>query len=263
MHVYELTVPGTWLTGLAEDDRRDAESLLRLMTSSIEDAALALTLFDSTKALGATDGDATMAQWEQERSEEAAVRRELEQGLPADLTPEARFHAERELYDLARLEAKRRRWAAGQLPDSYKHRMPFLHAKSFVYAMDMIERSLSQLMRLSSIPDLTAIQKSWADAFPDLVHVRDSAHHAEDRVRGKRYDKPLPNKPVMNDAVHAPHGGVLIVDMLNENRYGGTLGDGSYGEVDLSVDSLRIAGQVVQAVLSAFTWTGPTDHRPS
>jgi hypothetical protein len=262
MYVYELMLPGTWLDGLDAAVARDAEGLLRLMANGVDDAAIALTLFDSVHG-NAVARSSGREGWEEDRAREAAIRNRLAAALPVGLTTEQRWVAEQRLSEAARVEAKRQKWSEGNWPDSYQHRIPFLHAKTFVYALDGIAKALKQLRRLVGIPDLSTIAASWDQAFPQLVHVRDSAHHAEDRVRGKgKHDKPLPNVPVLTPAIHAPNGGVVVMDMLTNNRYGGTLADGSYGEVEVSPESLAAAGGVVQQAALAFQWKGPEDHRP-
>lgn len=67
----------------------------------------------------------------------------------------------------------------------------------------------------------------------------------------------------MNETINAPHGGVLVVDQLTNDRYGGTLADGSYGEVEVSLKSAVVAQQAVQAAFDAWTWKGPTRMAPS
>lgn len=264
MYVLELVQPGVWLEGIDDDDlKRDVESLLRLLTNCVEDAAISLTLFDEARRSTLEPSEDRVASWQADRERERRIEAQLEQSLPSDLDFHGRFAALDEIREFARQEGKRQRWREGRIPDGYLHRMPFLHAKSFVYALDTLQKSLEQLSHISVAPP--GVRGALADyraAFPDLIHVRDSSHHAEDRVRGRRREKRIKLKPVENSAVSAP-GGVLIVDMLNDRRYGGTLGDGSYGEVDVSQESLRVAGCGVQRVLESFSWSGPPRHLPS
>ncbi len=261
MYVFEVTVPGTWLTGLADETSREASALLRLSTDALEDAAISLSLFEGARAVVATS--VSREDWERERQQEIASVDRLRRGLPAQLTTADTFRAENDLYDEARIEAKRARWRAGQLPAGYRHRLPFLHAKSCVYAVDSIGKALRTLAALDGVPtEIAAVLEEWRRAFPLLVPVRNSAHHQEDRVRGKAGDKPLDLQPVLTGPIHAPSGGVLVIDMLNDNRYGGTLADGSYGEVEISSTTVATARDLVQRALNSFTWTGHIEHRP-
>jgi hypothetical protein len=110
-------------------------------------------------------------------------------------------------------------------------------------------------------------QADFEDRFPTLVAVRDSAHHPEDRVRGVRggrgEETPIVAQPILSDVIHAPSGGVIVLDMLINNRYGGTLADGTFGEVEISVATVAGAQQVIQKVLDAFSWRGPRQHKPA
>jgi hypothetical protein len=47
------------------------------------------------------------------------------------------------------------------------------------------------------------------------------------------------------------------------NRLGGTLGDGAFGEVEVSPQSVGTAQHFVQRALDAFEWRGPRMRLPS
>ncbi|MCW2790689.1 MAG: hypothetical protein JWP56_2992 [Aeromicrobium sp.] len=263
MRVLEVIQPGVWLEGIEDDEaRRNIESLLRLLTTCIDDAAIALNLFEEC-LLGSFSIDPS-ASWEADRERERAIAIRLEAAIPAGLDGHARFEAMDAAREQARIEAKREKWREGVPPSGYVHRLPFLHAKSFVYALDTLQKSLRLITEIDGVPlDVSAALSDFEAAFSDLLHVRDSSHHVEDRVQGKRRQKKIDLQPLMNSAIHAPGGGVLVVDMLNGQRYGGTLGDGTYGEVDISAESAVIARDCVQRVLNAFSWHGPATHSPS
>ncbi|MXF14398.1 hypothetical protein FQ010_27010, partial [Escherichia coli] len=76
--------------------------------------------------------------------------------------------------------------------------------------------------------------------FPDLRGVRNSTQHREDRARGLgvgREPKPLNLQPISNTFINAPQG-ALILNNLNGTKFGSTMSDGHYGEVDISPESL-------------------------
>jgi len=264
-YVFELVQPGVWLEGYEDDaeSRSDIESLIRLLVQCVGDAAIALNMFEAESNLGRDSSERRMAEWEADRERERAIRESLESQLPGDLPFEQRFAAMDAIRESASVEAKRQKWREGQLPEEYQHRLPFIHAKSCVYALDTLVKAMRLLAGIPSVPSTVSdALDDFNEAFPDLVHVRDSSHHAEDRVQGKRRDVRIELGPVTNDAIHAPGGGVLISDMLINNRYGGTLGDGSYGEVEISADSVVVAQACVQRILSAFEWRGSEMHMP-
>lgn len=263
IYVFELVKPGVWLEGIDDEAvKRDVESLVRLLESTLTDAATSLIMFEESCSMLPQSLD--RAEWIADRNAEAEIARRYEAELPPDLPLDARFAALDAVRDRAEVEARRARWASGRLPDSYTRRMPFIHAKSCLYALDTMGKALRQLAELPSSP--AEVMQSSADfgaAFPTLIHVRDSAHHAEDRVQGKRYKATINLQPVWNSVVHAPAGGALIVDMLNGNSYGSTLGDGTYGEVEISPSTVASARDIVQRVLDAYVWRGPKEHSPS
>jgi hypothetical protein len=145
--------------------------------------------------------------------------------------------------------------------------LPFLYAKSCLYALNTIAKALRTLAMMPGLPaGIAQARDDFEARFPTLVAVRDSAHHPEDRIRGVRgragRETPIATQPIMNEVVHAPGGGVIMLDTLNNNRYGGTLADGTYSEVEISAATVAGAQQVIQQVVDAFSWRGPRQHRP-
>jgi hypothetical protein len=99
---------------------------------------------------------------------------------------------------------------------------------------------------------------------PEVRRVRNSVQHVEDRARGLGPSgKPLDLKPVDNRAINAPGGGVLILNMLNGSRYGSTVADGRYAEVDVTSQSLLAVRDAIQKVLNSLAWKEPADPRRS
>ena len=76
-------------------------------------------------------------------------------------------------------------------------------------------------------------------------------------------ETPIVAQPIVSNVIHAPGGGVIVLDMLDNNRYGGTLADGAYGEVEISAASVASAQQLIQQVFDAFSWRGPRQHGPT
>ncbi len=65
----------------------------------------------------------------------------------------------------------------------------------------------------------------------------------------------------MNKLAIAPEG-VLILGSLNGNKYGSTMENGFYGEVEVSVQSLELARMAIQTCIDAFSWKPPKHHVP-
>lgn len=258
-YVCELTYPGTWLDYPDQEWARQVESLLRQLEATLADAAIALSLFERERQRSARAHN--RAQWEAD----AKRRQEIETEIAAQrgIDRYSSDHWE-ELYLLADIAFKREKWQRGELPDSYEHRLPFLYAKSYLFAMDRLDRTAGVLGKQLEVP------KSVADAsdlllelMPNLRGVRNSVAHNEDRSRGlKREGRPLELKPVENKLVSAPRGGVLILESLNDNRFGSTMADGHYGEVEVSRRVLDAACNIVQSIFNAYHWKGVAQHVP-
>ena len=149
------------------------------------------------------------------------------------------------------------KWAEEGGPEAYRDRLVFIHARSFVSTLALLRRGLEELSGYDLGQASSAVRQALASfdvALPGVKSVRDSAEHREDRVRGKVRGKALDLKPVVNSMVHAPGGGVLIVESLNNRSYGGTIADGSHAEVEVSDQATEVARAVVQAVLDAMPW---------
>jgi hypothetical protein len=264
MYIFEISKPGTWLEGIPDDQERwETESLIRLLINCIEDAAVSLASFEECMSNSSGDFERLMEQREADSERMRSISARLEAELPPNLAPQERFAAYDSIREFAAVQAKREAWSSGRIPDSYVHRRPFIHAKSFLYALDTLHKALKLLSKTPSAPAEVAEALAELDtAFPTLISVRDSAHHVEDRVQGKAWKRRIDLKPVENEAISAPSGGALIVDMLNDNRYGGTLADGTYGEVEVSAESVAIAQQSLQRVVESYSWSGPSDHLP-
>jgi hypothetical protein len=84
--------------------------------------------------------------------------------------------------------------------------------------------------------------------------VRDSVAHVEDRVRGRAFSRETVTKPVTNSMIHAPNGGVIVVEALNNQHFGGTMADGAYAEVEVADATTEVARVAVQAVYHALPW---------
>lgn len=260
MNIMELIVPGTWLDYPDQDWAWRVGNQLDALESPLIDAALALSLFEAERA------KPRAARHDREGWERDGRRRqEVEEAIRTQLGVD-RYSGDRwlEVRDQAELECKREQWSAGRMPSSYEHRLIFLHARSFLFALDRLDRSLAALAKEDGVPAQVATAHDvLGAAVPNLRGVRNSVAHFEDRSRGLGRDKkPLALKPVVNRMINAPGGGVLMLESLLNNRFGSTMEDGHYGEVEVSIETLKTAAECVQRVLNAFAWKGPRRHSP-
>jgi hypothetical protein len=256
-YVFELTYPGTRLDYPELDWAWDVHLLLDQLESPIADAALALSLFEQAlRELLASSG-------RHHRSVDAGRRLEIveQRGLDPD-------HSSAALVGELLLETervfRREQWRAGKLPESYRHRLPFIHARSYLFTMDRLKRLIGVLADMPRVPQQVAdAPQALHRLLPDLRGIRNSVAHFEDRSRGlRRNGQPLDLKPVENRFISAPRG-AIIVENLCDNLFGSTMADGSYGEVEVSEAALQQVVALVQQIIDAFEWTGPARLEPA
>ena len=136
--------------------------------------------------------------------------------------------------------------AQGHADVAYSYRAACVHAHTVLYALDGIQKALNKLAEIPGVPArLAEVRDAYQEALPSVVPVRNSAHHREDRVtsagsRNRRLD---------------PHD-LLIIGQLGPKTLGYTLGDGSYGEVEISRESVAMAWAAIQYAIEAFSWWG-------
>ncbi len=259
MYIFEFVVPGTWLDYEDRDWSWKVGGLLDNLQSQFFEANLALNLFSSSQQARTLPG-LNREKWERY----AQLRSEIQQAVELE-SGGMNFH---ENWEEIRFETdvryKRELWARGATPREYEHNVSFLYARAFLYALDGFDKFLGVLAITENAPaELGDAHKKMAITFPSLRGVRNSAQHLEDRARALGVGgKPLILKPVDNEMIKAP-GGALILNSLNGSKYGSTMADGHYGEVDVSPESMAALQGLLSDVLNAFKWKGSKQHKPS
>ena len=261
MYIFELTKPGNWLESEDKEWSWKIERLLDHLEFAFYEANVALNLFMQQQNNQIEQQGVLQLQWEKEMQErrtiETLVREEL--GLSPFENPEnIQFEVD------ARF--KREKWSSGEIPRSHKHCVIFIYAKSFLYSLDTIDKFIKVISNEPYAPEsIKALHDQIGKDFPDLRGVRNSTQHLEDRARGLgagREPKPLNLQPISNTFINAPQG-ALILNNLNGTKFGSTMSDGHYGEVDISPESLSKMQSIVQGVLDSFKWVGNQQHLPS
>lgn len=261
MFVFEIITPGTWLDYEDRDWAWRIQNQLRSLESQFFEANAALNLFANAQSIRPSFPDCE--NWERDSQRRAEIQRAIEQergGLQSrDDCDEIHFEAE--------VRFKKEKWSNGGVPREFEHNLPFIYARAFLYALDAFDKFFSVLVKEENVPaEIATYNDKVAEAFPDLRGVRNTTQHLEDRARGLgagRNPQPLDLKPIDNGLISAPGGGVLALNCLNGSRYGSTMSDGHYGEVDVSPDSMQHLQQILQGVLLSFKWRGPKQHAPN
>jgi hypothetical protein len=260
MFVFEITTPGTWLDSDDRDWAWRIEGQLRSLKSQFFEANAALNLFASVQSI--RPSFAGREGWERDSLRRAEIQTAVEQEFGGHMSHEnwEAIHLESEI------RFKREKWANGGIPREFEHNMPFIYARAFLYALDAFDKFLGVLAKEPNVPSrVVELHEQIATSFPNLRGVRNSSQHLEDRSRGLgagRNPQPLELKPIANNLINAP-GGALVLNCLNGSKYGSTMADGHYGEIDVSPESMQRLQSVLQELLSLFKWRGPKQHAPS
>ncbi len=53
-----------------------------------------------------------------------------------------------------------------------------------------------------------------------------------------------------------------MLDNLNGSKFGTTMADGHYGEIDVTHETLEIIRDIVQEVIYSFQWEGAKEFLP-
>lgn len=261
MFVFEITTPGTWLDYEDRDWSWKIQSQLRSLESQFFEANTALNLFIHARAVRSSF--ASRDNWERDSHRRSEIQRAIEQ--------ERGVTTSRDDWDAILFETdvrfKREQWSSGRAPREFEYNRPFIYARAFLYALDAFDKFLGVLAKEPNVPEqIAAFHVQMAEAFPHLRGVRNSAQHLEDRARGLgagKEPKPLDLKPITNNLINAPGGGVLVLNSLNGSRYGSTMSDGHYGEIDVAPEAMQNLQRILEGVLQSFKWRGPRQHAPS
>lgn len=261
MLIFELTKPGSNLNLEDRELSWKFERLLSHLETAFYDANVSLNLFNAERDNRSGWGDQSPEQWQNDFQKrqvlEQQVRNEL--GLqPYERHDEVRFEVD------ARL--KKEKWRNGDIPLSHEQRFIFLHAKSFLNALDSIDKFIEVLSEEDGAPaQIKQLHSQVAKGFPHLRAVRNSAQHLEDRARGLgaggKVPKPLKLQPMDNGFVVAPQGALMLSNLFG-TKLGYTMADGHHGEIDVSEESMLKITAIIQEVINSFPWVGPPQHLP-
>ncbi len=232
--------PGSWVKLDDAEQARGHLAMAHIMNSGVQDAALALHFFESV--------------WQEERP---SSRSEWE--LRRDLTKLARARlgfdgteGHDQWATTVQIEVLQLLLQRGMMPADYAHRALFVHAKSFLFALDNAARALRSAAGMPGAPPpLSDVKDSWATHFPDLVAVRDTSHHPEDRLRGLGGPRRPPLPP-----------GAIFLENLDGTVLSSTMANGEIGRVDISRESLKVASDLVNEALATYEWEGSPNISP-
>ena len=149
MFVFEVIVPGTWLDYEDREWAWKIQNQLDSLQSRFFEANLALNLFTSTK--NARTSLSIKDTWDTDTQRKQEIRNEIEMQL---LTQGKSWH---EIYDEVSLQTdiifKREKWQQGSPPAEFEHKLVFLYAQAFLYALDGFAKFLAVLSKEDNVPE--------------------------------------------------------------------------------------------------------------
>ncbi|GAB2528130.1 hypothetical protein [Rufibacter soli] len=259
MKIYEFTKPGSFL--VIDGNLGNFISLLINIENSFYEANIALNLYlqerKKIEDLMILRFNTTVG--EQEDEQDYIRKQEIQRDLLGDndffqITSEER----EELYTQVEITLKREKWALGKGPRAHQNLTYIIYAKAFIYALDTFYKSLDKLIIEPGAPKekLEQCKDKFKESFDKLVQARNSAHHTEDRVLGLHHKKKIETKPILGGPIHAPEGGVIVINSMINGNFACTTSDGHLVQVEVSEVSMEKASVIIQEVFNAFTWKG-------
>lgn len=248
MFIPEIIYPGTWL----QIDDRQVAFELELMIHQLEhlviQAATTLQMFEAAVSDVHTKLD-PRAEWEGD----ARIRQEVEDQLRAE-DPDCFFRDPHDYLFQTQLGMLRRKGELGIAPRAYLHSAPFIHAHSFVLAVDSFGKFLEVICDYDVLPGTVRdVRKKFDESLPGVSRIRNSALHLEDRLRG--YLSPQDKEKGRRME------GTMSLGNLDGNKLGYTIDDGSHQgshqQIEVSQATLSILVDTLNELLSGLRWRGP------
>ncbi|ARD51678.1 TPA: hypothetical protein H3G30_002571 [Escherichia coli] len=248
MEIMELVKPGSWIDSDDSQWSRNVERIISQLESCFNEAFVSLLFFDREIAnvQGAFE---SRREWLEDREERIQIQKSIEHEFDLSV-----FENHDKLSKKVESILNQKKLNEGKLPSYLQHSLPFIYAKSFLYSLDTIEKIINILPEEPEVQSrISKIKMMMGEAFPDLIHVRDSSHHIEDRVLGKKRGKLIELQPIDDGGIKS-EGGVLVISHLSGSSFGCTMGNGSYGKVDVTRETLEVVRDIIQKVIDSFKW---------
>lgn len=251
MNIYIPAIirPGTWLQLPDPEISREVEQMLYNMEDKVAEASITLSLFEAANSSSSIESNDDQEKvWE--------IRKEVRELVKQEFGDH--YHQDYDRYSLeCDLRILRRKTELGIVPRSYKHKVPFIHAHSFIYAVDSFGKFLDAICSYPNLPGaVTTLKDKFYTDLPTIRKIRNSALHIEDRSRG--YGSPRER----DRGIRMQTNGFLGLSNLEGSHLCYTIDDGTYQRVSISSDTLGTMVEILNQLLSSFEWEGPPRVSP-
>lgn len=248
MYIIELNYPGSHLKFDDGNSKQELISLFHFIEGSVITAAISLSMFESSQP---TMHD-SMTEWDRDSKLRSQVDEELRQEAG-----ELYYKNFNEYQIISENRLRQAKAKLGILPRSYVHKIPFIHAHTFVYAVDSFGKILEEITTYNGIPEgIQNCLDEFNRALPSVRKIRNSALHIEDRSRGYGSLKEKKQSKKMEA------NGFLGLSNLEDNFLCYTIDDGSYQKVEISLIILDTLVQITNNLLACFEWEGKPHVAP-
>lgn len=116
--------------------------LCHLLSDCVADSVVALALFEEAIAGEPRGTSPDHGQWERDRARERQREAELEAELGVAWGDPDYFQTSNAIREQARRDVLRQKWVEQGGPEAYRRRLPFIHARSFVTTVALLQRGL-------------------------------------------------------------------------------------------------------------------------
>lgn len=248
--ILEITQPGVILNHEIDEGKNyEINSIVRHLIDSFYEAHTSLHLFE--------DEYKNSSYMREYLRSKFALNIELNDNLEKEIGQEMddpSFQKE--------VRLKRIMWKNGFQPLTLHENQILLFARMYMFSLDNFHKLLIKLNHPEYNPpsDLGKILDKFNAIFANLTQIRNSAHHLEDRIRRKKtHEKDINLKPIDQDFII---GTALVLNNLNDNKYGFTMADGSFGEVEVSMEKLIEVRSLLQEIIDLYEWSSVKIHLP-
>lgn len=248
MEILELFKDGNWIDNEDNQLACNVERIIEQLESCFNEALVSLILFDREKEKF-LDTTKLKKEWLEDREKRLQIQATVEHEF--DLSVFGNYD---KLSKKVESILNQEKLNEGKLPSYLQNSLSFIYAKSFLYSLDTIAKLINTLSnQIGDSAELSKINSMMCENFPDLLHVRDSSHHIEDRVLGKQRKKFIELQPIDSDGIKTD-GGALVLSHLSGSSFSCTMFDGHLGKVDVTRESLNIVRDIIQRVIDSFKW---------
>lgn len=261
MAVHEITMPGGFVYA-DEGDQASAniQSWLESLIDSFYEANYCLLQFESLMFSVAKAQDSEEVYLAKRRAKMHDIYKIEDEISPngSEIYDSDDFEVEQIIRRERRAEAEaiwfRRKIEREGCSDLFSRQAMKVACKSYVYSLDTCFKIISRLSKEFNkyYGDFPARFKK---ILPDLVGLRDSFHHAEDRAVSEAYKKPIDLKPMREEWVSGD-GLAHVGFSIYGDTVGATLGNGHFGKVSINHQTLSEIRDVIQDAVKQVPWRG-------